>query len=33
MFIHGRCCEKNPTAKLYHKTRLEKLQSIALLSI
>ncbi|KAI5345988.1 hypothetical protein L3X38_013867 [Prunus dulcis] len=32
MFTHGRCCEKNPTAKLYHKTRLGKLQSIALLS-
>ncbi|BBN68924.1 NAC domain containing protein 2 [Prunus dulcis] len=30
--MQWRCSEKNPTAKLYHKTRLGKLQSIVLLS-
>ncbi|KAM1612303.1 hypothetical protein ACFX12_000957 [Malus domestica] len=29
----GSCSEKNPTAKLYHKTRSKKMQSISLLFI
>ncbi|KAI5345982.1 hypothetical protein L3X38_013860 [Prunus dulcis] len=32
VFTRRRCSEKNPTAKLYHKTWLGKLQSIVLLS-